>query len=211
MSQLSHKVAIIAGHYVEENELFRAIRQLRASEVEFDLLTPPSLVNPSGSLSSLRWSPLFFQGGELELGDSFRVTRYLSEMTQTSDYTALILPGGILSVTLLRESPESLRFIQDFAHTERPILWMGFSSLLGISTQILEGRTLTANRTIRHELRNAGALWLDQECVIDQNWVSTRDEESIASGITHFFELLTYPEALIPPSSRTLFSKAKVS
>lgn len=205
------KVAIITGHYVEETELFRVIRQLRASQIDYEVLTPPSLVNPSGTLTSMHWDATLRQGNEIELGENFRVSRSLSDMILSYEYAALALPGGILSVTLLRESPEYIIFIQDFSTTERPILWMGFAPLLALSANILPGKTLTSNPTIRSEITAAGAHWLDQGMVQGENWISTRDIDALTLGVPRFVELLELPEVIRSQTVRSQIAKARLS
>lgn len=96
-----------------------------------------------------------------------------------ADYDALLLPGGALNADELRINPKAQEFARHFDEEGKPIAVICHAPWLLVSANLVRGRTLTSWPTLKDDIRNAGGNWVDQEVVIDNNWVSSRGPKDI--------------------------------
>jgi deglycase len=101
------------------------------------------------------------------------------EGAKTSDYDAVLLPGGALNADALRMSQDARRFVQEFDRAGKPIAVICHAPWLLVSAGLVKGRHMTSYHTIQDDLRNAGAHWEDKEVIRDRNWVSSRQPSDI--------------------------------
>lgn len=113
-----------------------------------------------------------------QAGDSFNVDMALSE-ADSHDFDAVLLPGGHLNAGHLRHIADAQQFVRDIQAENKPIAVICHGSWLLVSAGLVQNRTLTSWPSLEEEIRNAGANWIDQEVVIDGNWVSSRKPEDI--------------------------------
>ena len=92
---------------------------------------------------------------------------------RVGDFTALLIPGGY-SPDNLRAFEEPVRFVKEFMQTGKPVLAICHGPQLLITAEVLKGRKLTAWKSLRVDVRNAGAEYIDKEVVVDGNLVSSR-------------------------------------
>ena len=111
-------------------------------------------------------------------GDRFSVDAELSGASG-SDYDALLLPGGVLSPDNLRVNGEALAFVDHFFREDKPVAVICHGGQTLISAGLVDGRTLTCYKSVRTDMRNAGANVVDQEVVVDGNLVSSRNPDDI--------------------------------
>jgi protease I len=95
------------------------------------------------------------------------------------DYDGLLIPGGLLGPDLLRQSSEAREFVRAFDAARKPIAAICHGPWLLVSSELLQGRTLTSWPGIRDDVVNAGATWLDQEVVRDGNFVTSRGPQDL--------------------------------
>jgi protease I len=93
-------------------------------------------------------------------------------------FDALMIPGGY-SPDHLRAHAAPVAFVKEFASTGKPIFSICHGAQLLISAQALKGRTLTAWKSLEQDVKNAGALFLDKEVVIDENLVTSRNPDDL--------------------------------
>ncbi len=113
-----------------------------------------------------------------KMGDSFKVDLPL-EQANPDDFDAVLLPGGALNADALRTNPKAQEFVRRTDETNRPMAVICHAPWLLISAGVAHGRTLTSWPTIRDDLRNAGAHWLDQGMVRDRNLVTSRGPKDL--------------------------------
>ncbi len=89
------------------------------------------------------------------------------------DLDALFIPGGY-SPDQLRSHDEVVTFVKKFAATGKPIFFICHGAQLLITADILKGRRVTGWKSIIQDIKNAGAEYLDEEVVVDGNFVSSR-------------------------------------
>jgi protease I len=97
----------------------------------------------------------------LDRGDTFPVDESLANATAV-DYDALVLPGGVANSDFLRLDAPAIRFTSAFFDAGKPVAAICHAPWLLIETGVLPGRTLTSWPSLRTDLRNAGATWVDE-------------------------------------------------
>ena len=157
-------VAILATDGFEQAELFEPQRALRDAGATVDII-------------SLKTGPI--QGFDhLTPGKTVEATRALSDV-QAEAYDALMLPGGASNPDALRIEPAVQSFVRAFFDANKPVGAICHAPWILIDAGMAEGRTLTSYKTIRQDLRNAGANVLDQEVVVDGNLITSRDPNDL--------------------------------
>jgi protease I len=96
---------------------------------------------------------------------------------RSQGFDALLLPGGVMSVDILRRDPRAMRFVQVFVEQGKPIAALGHAPLLLITAEAVRGRRMTSSPSIRMDLINAGADWIDAPVVVDHGLVTGADAE----------------------------------
>lgn len=110
----------------------------------------------------------------LDRADTFPVDRVVTE-ANVDDYLGLALPGGVANPDLLRTVPDAVRFVGDFAARGKPIAAICHAPWLLIEAELVRGRRMTSWPSLRTDLVNAGAEWVDQQVVVDRDLVTSRN------------------------------------
>ncbi len=95
------------------------------------------------------------------------------------DYDALILPGGVGNPDRLRSDPGTIALIKSFASAGKPVAAICHGPWLLVEADLLRGRTATSWPSIRTDLTNAGADWIDEEVVVDGNIITSRNPDDV--------------------------------
>ena len=111
-------------------------------------------------------------------GKDFKVDKTLDEVS-AKDYHALVLPGGVINPDNLRTEESALIFVRDFFKQSKPVCAICHAPWTLISADVVEGRTMTSFKSVRKDLENAGALWVDQEVVVDEALVTSRNPDDL--------------------------------
>ena len=110
--------------------------------------------------------------------NSYKVDKTLDQVSAT-EYNALMLPGGVINPDLLRRNEDALVFVRDFFKQEKPVAAICHAPQILISADVVKGRKLTSFNSIKDDLLNAGANWVDQEVVVDQGFVTSRNPNDL--------------------------------
>ncbi|GAA3606160.1 type 1 glutamine amidotransferase domain-containing protein [Kineosporia mesophila] len=102
----------------------------------------------------------------LDKGDTFDADLPVSEAV-AQDYDGLVLPGGVANPDALRTVPEAVAFVKSFLDAGKPVAAICHAPWTLVETGAVSGRTLTSWPSLKTDLRNAGAEWVDQEVVVD--------------------------------------------
>ena len=153
------RIAFLATHGVEQVELtepWRAIEQAGGR---------PELVSiESGEI----------QGFEhLDKGDRFTVDATASE-ARAEHYDGLVLPGGVANPDFLRADADAVRFVREFFEQDKPVAAICHGPWTLVEADVVRGRTLTSWPSLKTDLTNAGARWVDEELHEDGNLISSR-------------------------------------
>ena len=98
---------------------------------------------------------------------------------RTDDYNALVLPGGVMNPDTLRLYPEAIDFVARIGKAGKPIGAICHGPWTLINAQLVKGKTMTSWPSICVDLENAGAVWIDQEVVVDGMLVTSRKPADI--------------------------------
>lgn len=96
-----------------------------------------------------------------------------------NNYDALMIPGGVINPDKMRVDFAYVDFAQQFMESGKPVGAICHGPQLLIETGMLSGREMTSYPSIKTDLENAGALWVDKEVVVDNGLVTSRSPEDI--------------------------------
>ena len=144
-------------------------------------LTEPkqALENAGARVDIVSPQPQKVKGWEhTKWADEFPVDRRLDSVT-AGEYDALLLPGGVMNPDRLRMNQRAVAFVKAFAESGKPIAAICHGPWTLIDAGVVRGRTMTSWPSLATDLRNAGANWVDQECVNDNGLVTARKPADI--------------------------------
>lgn len=98
---------------------------------------------------------------------------------KASDYDALLLPGGVINPDKLRRNEDALKFVKHFFEQKKPVAAICHGPQTLISAGVVKGRKMTSFSSIKDDLINAGANWVDEEVVVDQGFVTSRTPDDL--------------------------------
>src|ERR1051325_1390076 len=113
-----------------------------------------------------------------EWGDEFPVDVALDEAL-VDDFDALLLPGGVINPDKLRINARAVEFIKQFFNAGKPVAAICHGPWTLIDAGQVEGRTITSWPSLRTDLTNAGAVWVDQEVVNENGLVTSRKPDDL--------------------------------
>lgn len=113
-----------------------------------------------------------------EKGDKVPVDLIFSE-ADPEHFDAVVLPGGVANADEIRMHPKAQAFVVAMQEQGKPIAVICHGAWLLVSAGLVGGRTLTSFPSLQDDLRNAGATWVDEEVVVDGNFVSSRKPDDI--------------------------------
>lgn len=96
-----------------------------------------------------------------------------------SDYNALVIPGGVINPDKLRRNEDALEFVKHFFEQKKPVAAICHGPQILISADVVKGRKMTSFSSIKEDLVNAGANWVDQEVVVDEGFVTSRNPDDL--------------------------------
>jgi protease I len=122
--------------------------------------------------------------------DQFDVNLTFDE-ADPEDFDAVLLPGGVLNADQIRIVPQAQEFVRSMQEEGKPIAVICHGAWLLASAGLVQGRTLTSWPTLQDDIRNAGGNWVDEQVVVDGNWVSSRRPGDIPAFNDKMLELLS--------------------
>lgn len=167
MENLNKKrVAILATNGFEESELKSPKAALEKAGAVVDIVS-----EKSGSIKS--WT-------DGNWGSEFTVDKTLDEVSQ-KEYNALMLPGGVINPDTLRKNPKAVAFVKSFFENHKPVGAICHGPWLLAEADVLKDRKITSYSSIKTDLINAGANWVDEEVVVDEGLVTSRSPKDLAA------------------------------
>jgi protease I len=158
------KIAILVADGFEQVEMTQPREALEEAGADTDLISPADKKVKSWDLT--KW------------GRSFKVDVPLNE-ARPDEYDAILLPGGVINPDKLRLIPQAVEFIKAFSEAGKPIASICHGPWTLIEAGIVKGRRMTSWPSLRTDLRNAGAEWVDEEVVVDNGLVTSRKPADI--------------------------------
>jgi protease I len=134
-------------------------------------------------------------------GDEVAVDLSLSR-ARAQDFDALLLPGGVMNPDNLRMIPEAVAFVQAFFDAGKPVASICHGPWTVIEAGAARGRRVTSWPSLKTDLRNAGAEWVDQEAVTDRGLVTSRKPDDIPVFNQAMIDLFRQAHQLAQHASR---------
>ena len=158
------KVAILVAHGFEQVELTEPRKALEAAGATTHIVSPAE-----GKVKGWQHD---------HWGDELEVDVPLSA-ADASHYDALVLPGGQMNPDNLRTEERAVEFTREFFAAGKPVGAICHGPWTLIEAGVVKGRTVTSYPSIRTDLVNAGADWVDREVVVDEGLVTSRNPDDI--------------------------------
>jgi protease I len=115
---------------------------------------------------------------ETKWGQEFPVDTSI-EQANANNYDALLLPGGVMNPDKLRINKSAVQFVRSFFDQGKPVAAICHGPWPLIEANVVKGRKMTSYPSLQSDLKNAGANWVDQEVVVDQGLVTSRNPDDL--------------------------------
>ena len=170
------RVAILVTDGFEEVELTKPREALDQAGAKTQIVSPKD-----GKVKGWRLT---------EWGDEVPVDVPLAQ-AKADQFDALLLPGGVINPDKLRMQPEAVAFVKAFFDAGKPVAAICHGSWTIIEAGVARGRKIASWPSLKTDIRNAGAEWVDQEVVRDGNLVSSRKPDDIPAFNQAIIELFS--------------------
>jgi protease I len=153
------RVAILVAEGFEQSELVEPKKALENAGAQTSIVSPAK-----GRVQG--WK-------HFDKGDTFPVDLSL-DRADARDFDALLLPGGVANPDQLRTIPKAAQLVREFFEAGKPVAAICHGPWTLIEADVVRGRTMTSWPSLKTDLKNAGANWVDQEVVVDKGLVTSR-------------------------------------
>ncbi len=175
MPSLNATIAILSTDGFEQSELVEPLNRLREAGATVHVVSPEA-----GEIKG-------WDGGDW--GGTVPVDRTIEQALENADaYDALVLPGGVINPDKLRVREDATRFVRTFFKAGKPVAAICHGPQILIDCGVVEGREMTSYPSIKNDLKNAGARWVDKEVVCDQGLVTSRTPKDLPAFIRKTIE-----------------------
>lgn len=158
------RIAFLATDGFEQVELTRPWHAIKNAGAEVTLVSPKE-----GSIQGLNHT---------EKADTFKVDQSV-HTASAEDFDGLVLPGGVANPDTLRTCEDSVSFVRDFFKQHKPVAAICHGPWMLVEADVVRGRKVTSWPSLKTDLENAGAEWVDEECVCDEGLVTSRNPDDI--------------------------------
>jgi protease I len=158
------KVAILATDGFEQSELTEPRKALDKAGATTEIVAPQS-----GRIRG--WNHKEW-GAEVEVDQELHGA-------DPKDYDALVLPGGVMNPDTLRTMPAAVAFVKSFFDAGKPVAAICHGPWTVIESGAAKGHRMTSWPSLKTDIRNAGAEWVDEEVVVDGSLVTSRRPDDL--------------------------------
>jgi len=170
------KVAILATDGFEQVELLKPREALQQAGAETRVVSPKDDRIKGWDFTD--W------------GDEVSVDLPLNS-ARAEDFDALLLPGGVINPDKLRMEPKAVAFVKAFFDEGKPVAAICHGPWSVIEAGAARGRKIASWPSLKTDVRNAGAEWVDKEAVVDGNLVTARKPDDIPAFNRAMIELFS--------------------
>ncbi|MFL5862244.1 MAG: type 1 glutamine amidotransferase domain-containing protein [Solirubrobacteraceae bacterium] len=168
------KIAIIATDGVEQVELTEPRKAVQNAGADAELL-------------SLEEGQIQAMNSDINPAETFSVDKTIGQAS-ADDYDGLLLPGGTVNADRLRMSDDVVSFVQTFFRSGKPVGVICHGPWTLVEADVVRDRTLTSFPSLQTDIRNAGGNWVDQEVVVDQGLVTSRNPDDLPAFCSKIVE-----------------------
>jgi protease I len=158
------RVAFLATDGVEEVEYARPRAAVEEAGARVELVS-----TKQGSIQAVN---------HMDKSGTYPVDRLVSD-ADPNEYDALVLPGGVANPDFLRTDPNAVRFVRSFFDAHKPVAAICHGPWLLVEADVVRGRTVTSWPSLRTDLANAGATWVDEVVHTDNGLVTSRKPDDL--------------------------------
>jgi len=158
------RIAILVTDGFEQVELTEPRKALDEAGADTSIVSPKD-----GSVRGWNFT---------QWGDSLPVDTPLDQASP-DQFDALLLPGGVINPDMLRTDETAVAFVKAFFDSGKPVASICHGPWTLIEAGAVRGRRLTSWPSLKTDLRNAGAEWIDEEVVVDRGLVTSRKPDDI--------------------------------
>jgi protease I len=169
-------IAILVANGFEQSEMTETKKALEAAGAKTKIISPEN-----GKVKG--WS-------DNDWADEFTIDIALDKVN-ANEYDGLLLPGGVINPDKLRINDKAILFIKEFVNNKKPIAAICHGPWTLINADMVKGYQLTSWPSIKMDLVNAGASWVDAKAVVDRNLVTSRKPDDIPAFNEAMIELFS--------------------
>lgn len=172
----SKKAAILATNGFEESELFEPLKALKKAGIKVDIVS-----TEKGKIKAWNhgnWSK------EIDVD-------YTLDEVDNNDYGMLVLPGGVINPDKLRRDEKAVKFVRSFFDKKKYVAAICHGPQMLIEAEVVKNKTMTSFFSIKKDLQNAGANWIDEAVVEDMNLITSRNPGDLDAFNKKIIEKIT--------------------
>ena len=158
------RYAIVATDGFEQSELLKPQEALKAAGAIVEVIAPKA-----GSIQGMEHKT---QGKKVEVDRTI-------DQVKSGEFAGLVLPGGVANPDALRTDEKIVHFVREFFTAHKPVAAICHGPWTLIDANVVKGRKMTSWPSLKTDLRNAGAEWVDQEVVVDHGLVTSRRPDDL--------------------------------
>lgn len=163
------KIALLSANGFEDSELLQPLEAVKDAGAVVEIVSAEA-----GKITGKNES-------------SVSVDKIVDEVSAT-DYDGLLLPGGVLNPDIMRQNKTAVAFVRQFFEQHKPVAAICHAPWLLVEADVVGGRTLTSWPSLRTDITNAGGKWVDEEVVVDQGLVTSRNPDDLPAFISKAIE-----------------------
>jgi protease I len=138
----------------------------------------------------------------LDKSKTFSVDETLAD-ADPDDYDGVVLPGGVANPDQLRTEPRAIEFLQKFFAGGKPVGVICHGPWTLVEADLVRGRTITSWPSLQTDIRNAGGNWVDEEVVVDEGLVSSRNPDDLPAFCAKIVEEFAEGKHDVAPAGAT--------
>ncbi|WP_443971517.1 type 1 glutamine amidotransferase domain-containing protein [Sphingobium sp. CR28] len=115
---------------------------------------------------------------DLDPGGSYAVDMTIDQVS-AEQFDGLIIPGGTVGADTLRGNGDVINFVEAFFDQKKPVGAICHGPWLLVEADVLDDRSLTSYLTLQTDIENAGGNWLDEEVIVDEGLVTSRNPDDL--------------------------------
>ena len=167
------RILIMASDGFEQSELLVPLQKLKEAGATVHVATPDN--KPIKGWNEKDW------------GETVKADRAIDGIS-AADYDALVLPGGQINPDVLRLNETAVGLVREFASAGKVVAAICHAPWLLIEAGLAAGREMTSYQSIRTDVKNAGATWVDREVVVDDGIITSRSPEDLPAFVAKVIE-----------------------
>jgi protease I len=173
-------IAVLATDGVEEIELTNPVKALKDAGAEVKVVS-----DKDGEIQAFKHHD---KASKIPVDESL-------DDAEPDEFDALVLPGGVINPDALRLVPEAIEFVRHFVKEKKPIAAICHGPWTLIDAGGVKGKKMTSWPSLKTDLANAGANWVDQQVVTDADLVTSRKPDDLPAFTKKMVEAFSHAHA----------------